>query len=359
MKNLKLLLILALFASGLASSAQTLLPSSLPNAGDFLFEFIDNNPDTSALNITPPGLNQTWDYWTSINIQDSSAQFFSNPSQIPFQFSTYFPNAEFGVFSFPDSSAYPLISTPNGFYLQGVLSLASSSPFDTINFVGGQCIMPAPLSPGSQVEHSFHFVYPAIYDSGLNANITIFRTTFQYFEVDASGTFNGPAGSFSNCLRVKQTRLSIDSIFVDFIDSLFNDSLLALDPTDTSITYSWVRNGAPFLVAEFEVDPNTNAVMTAKVYNGNGFLTGLSEKQHAVFTCFPNPATSLITLESPLSNDAGSLSIFDLCGKRMLTYTIVPGTNHLSLEDIPSGCYQMLLTGTSGEVYRQKLQVIK
>jgi hypothetical protein len=359
MKTLKLFFTLALLGMMFTSNAQTLLPSNLPNAGDFLFEFIDNNPDTSALTITSPGLNQIWDYATSINIEDSSAQFFSNPSQIPFQFSTYFPNAEFGIFSFTDSVAYPLISNATGFYMQGVLSLASSSPFDTINFVGGQCLMAAPLSPGSQVDHSFSFVYPAIYDSGLQANISIHRTTYQFFEVDASGTFNGPAGIFYDCLRVKQTRVSADTLYFDFVDSLLNDTIIVFFPTDTVISYSWVRNGTPYLVAEFEVEPNTNNVTRAKVFNGSGILTGLAKKQNDVFSCFPNPATSVITLESPLNNDLGSLSIFDLCGKKIATHTIVSGTNHLSLDNIPSGCYQMLITGNRGEVYRQKLQVIK
>jgi len=349
---------LSLLLAPRALYSQTLQASHLPNAGDVMAQFIDTLPDPNHFSISSPGPGQVWNYWTAFQVSDTNGYFFTNLSQIPLPgFSSFFSGSEFGIYSAVDSSAYALTSNSQGLFIDGFRDYSANAQYDSIRYINGQMQLPVPMAFNDQVLHSYHLYADAGYNVSLEANITLHRTTYQIFVADASGTFNSPAGSFPNCLRIHQATYSHDSAFVDYTNPLLPDVTVDLGMADTTERYTWVHGANPCYVAEFEVNPVNGQISRASFYNNTGLLTGLNKNTPATFEMYPNPASNKIFLRIPEDAAGGLVYLTDLPGKTVMQQMVRGGIHTLSLDELPAGYYIVTLESPNGKTVHKKLEI--
>jgi hypothetical protein len=70
---------------------------------------------------------------------------------------------------------------------------------------------------------------------------------------------------------------------------------------------------------------------------------------------WPNPTNDVVNVKLPLSQQTGTVSIYDICGKRIYQSTYA-NQNQLSIDAawFPNGLYTLVLTNQTGEVSSTK-----
>lgn len=354
MKKILLLLCLSLFLQ--KGKSQVITQSDFPFLGDIWVEYIDTVP--SGFSISPSGFSQVWDFSTLYNVNDTGGFIFNPPSAVPNNWDQYFPQAHYSFFlQDTDSTCLFFKNLANGFYIDGVANNNDSLTPNGLNYLDYApdfMLFPAPFQYGDTVIHQAKFI--------LNDTVSGFPVMFsltlqQEFYGEGSGSLTTPLWNYPTVLRIKTFTTTYDSTFIDFNDG--NGYILTSNngPSDTSISYQFVKDGPWMLIATLEVDPFSGDVSKASYYESY-LISSLNGEQQTKLNVFPNPveANSIIKFTS---SESGLLNIYDSNGKLVLNALLKAGDNLFSTEEFAAGLYHYKLIGTSNLTNNGKFVVTK
>lgn len=133
---------------------------------------------------------------------------------------------------------------------------------------------------------------------------------------------------------------------------------LTADNTNIGVTYQWVdcNDGNAPIAGETGVSftATENGSYAVEVTDGGCTqtsdcividLSDLGEIKADMIKLYPNPATSVLTIESVLK---GSVGFFDINGKLILSSKIKSGTNVINVNNLASGTYTLRVTTEAG-----------
>ncbi len=159
--------------------------------------------------------------------------------------------------------------------------------------------------------------------------------------VDGYGTVITPWGTFT-ALRVHHRIEEIDSFYVNYNGTDFWIPI----PIPESHEYEWrsVDDKEPVMLVKTNVVLGEE-IVTAINYRDDYNALGM-EDEHIVMNVFPNPATDVIQVES--DNELLSWNLIDTKGRIVMSGTANGTTLSISVKDIESGIYVMLIETQNG-----------
>jgi hypothetical protein len=339
------------------TQAQTITQSDHPVVGEVWIEFIDTTG--GGMVISPPGSGQTFDF-TNLTIHDTVGVLFQPLSAAPayMNAASNFPGSGMCVLNTADSAGTFFGSDPDGFYLNGVYqpNLFSNPSvglnISSITFDPGQLLIPTPFSYQDTRNHTSNFTFSFV-PTGipLPITVTVSSSNIQFMEADGEGTLISPFGTFSNVIRYKEFTYTVDS--TDY-SGIINSTV---EYSDTTISYTFVKNGPQTVLASVDIDPVTLNSIRASYYDPFS-VVGLGES-NAAPVLYPNPASNQISLSNVRQNS--TLEIFDYTGKliKSIQSLGMGGRIIMHTEELSPGMY-FLRMSESGKLYSsQKFQIIR
>ncbi len=164
-----------------------------------------------------------------------------------------------------------------------------------------------------------------------------------------------------NCSYNKLTSLPAlpDSLFQLFIDN--NTSLHCLPTLNTIVDFEFFNTGIACLPNAGNIylsNPDTTNVCDS-TFNPNGcqLSTGIKETTKPVFTIFPNPAKSCITVAIGQNAVGGVLRLTDNTGRIVYTTLLQALTTRIETTGLQTGLYFVMVSDTNGRTSVCKLVI--
>jgi Secretion system C-terminal sorting domain len=342
------LLLVTCFWTTVSVAQITISQSDFPAVGDIWVSFSDDRVNVHPL--TPAGPNQSWDYSAAFLVNDTSVLQFINPAATPAGWASNYPNATHAIYSPLDTMAQYFIGQTNGFYLDGIYSGAQGSPFPVMDFNPNQLAVPTPFTFNSTRSNTSIITIDMPAAPPVHATRTKLYT-ITTFSGDAWGSLITPSGNYPSTLRVKQASVSVDSTFMDLLGTGVYTFLQSGGFSDTTTTYTWLKNGTGALLMTIDVSGTTGQSDGAEYYSF-GPLNVPEQIDPTNVLVYPNPAIEFVNFELGMG-DLAEIRIFDLSGRLVRTEN-VKGVNKLvmSTNQFDKGIYIFYLTDNSGNVVR-------
>jgi hypothetical protein len=343
--------------------AQTISNANFPMVGEIWVEFKDTSG--SAINITPAGTSQVWNYATSFTVSDTTGLNFRPVSDAPAYMNsgTNFPGASMTVIDDAmDSSATFLKSNSTGFYYDGVydegtINLPAVGLYmSAIDYSPDRLIIPAPFSYNDTRTNNakFHIEFTYNVPPTPPFLVEIDNYTIQDFIADGTGTLTTPLGTFNNVLRIKEYTYQLDS--TDYSLALIPDTVNA---HDTVITYSFLHANSHCLLMTVEINALTLQTIKASYYDPI-VLVGDEDNTSIPVTMYPNPASEEFYLNHV--RNQSTIHIYDATGK-LVKHQYLGGLESnikLNTSEMPSGFYFFSISNAkNGNYFNGKFEVVK
>lgn len=325
MKKLYTLLLLVLPFLG---NAQTITQSDLPYAGLAWINAVDT-PYTDA--IPAGGTGQTWDLSGLTRVYNDTVGF-TSPSGLPY--TPFFPGSNLAAVDINANTYSYFTSNSNGIYVNGFVSDVGS----VFSFNPSLLYVPVPFSYGSTRNSSARLVVDTLF-SGTNYR---YASTIQSsFIADGSGTLITPTGTYTSVIRLKETSLSLDTIYT----ILFGNYIPLTNFASQNTTYRFIKPGfQPSLVASIYADSLGQFATSAEYFDGQSVsVPTLSEKN---FTVYPNPADKAVFFDMKVISPS-NLTVFDETGKVVYTGLLNGGLNSIDVQAFAEGAYLYRIDGNS------------
>ena len=97
------------------------------------------------------------------------------------------------------------------------------------------------------------------------------------------------------------------------------------------------------------VTPNT----TLNVVEGSFLNTGEVQNSQEMFTVYPNPSDDIIKFKTDRNFIPVSAKVFEMSGRNVLQAKVE--RNSISIKELSSGNYLLILTDKNGKNYSQKI----
>ncbi len=344
MKNLLSFLVAFAFTSAYAQP--TIVQSSAPTVGTTWTEVFIEYP--SGISQGPAGANQIWDLSEGSGTIGSDVLSFVSPSSLPPGLNDFFPMADVAVYiEEEDSTASYFKSESDGFYIDGVASnsVFAEPPFNFFDYEPDNLFIP------------FNFSYPDVRNNVSSNVITINdgtliqlkSTVISELNADGYGTVITPSGTFNDVLRMETSSYSIDSIYADTDMDGTLEFISTDGPTDAEISYFWLQNTEPVLVASVDLDEDQTTVSYFSYLLVGA--SGLEENQDELgLNLFPNPSLGNFSIRTDWNGET-ALRIIDLNGKDVFRedFTSSGTTHEISLKGVSSGTYMLEVRTEDGK----------
>lgn len=343
----KLILFVLLLNSALRLLAQpTITTAQLPYAG---LAYINSVDSSFTASIPAGGAMQTWNFSTLLTQDDLDSIGFINASVTPYV--NDFPGANLAANSTTDSIYSYFITNANGFYFKGIYFYGSNLPFpvniNKLVFNPANLSVPTPFTYNNTLTSFYRFVLDV--DTGGAPYLRIISRTNQAFVADGYGTVQLPSSaSYSNCLRIKVTETTYDSVLVDALG--FGIYIPFSNSISQSTIYNFLRQAQPSLILSINADSLGTNGLSASWFQGTA-ITSVSDQQTSTspsaINVFPNPASDLVMITLP---DAGKQNdifrLFDLQG-RVIRETSLEGMNQYGfyVSNLAAGTYMWTVSG--------------
>lgn len=340
----KNLLTAILCTAALSGFAQiTITQADIATAGEGV---ITANDTTSTVSVTAAGANQSWNYSTLQNHTQDTLVFLSPAGQPG---ASSFPSANLALSD--DGSGIFLINSGTGLYVDGFYTDLGTGPMP-VNYNPNQLIFGFPSTYNSTFNNTSGF---DITMDGSAFGVDSFRiknTVNRAILADAWGSLIIPGGTY-NTLRIKTTDITSDSSWYYMMGMWVSGG----GSIDTSYRLSWMANGLDFPILEMDFDPLTNMGSGISYRVASGGTVSVDETIVNEMKCFPNPATSEITIMTLGSE--GSIEIFDATGKLAITKSVEFSSTNIQLQSLESGIYFFNFKDAKGNISgRGKFSVV-
>ena len=340
MKKTLLFAASSLFALTQVSAQITLDQSDFGVIGDSLRMAQDNT--LKGISVGNAGANQVWNF-KGLQVDNFYDQIFLNPANTPA--AADFPTADIamvsnGLYTYMNSSATEIeVQGLNGNVAQLAQFPGTSSLVLSVNFIDNQKVMKFPSTYMDSFQDTSHFEVE-IDAKPFNINgldsVRIIRTAYTTKTMDGHGDLHLLTDTF-NCLRMKTTEKTIDSIYVKLLGGWIlapAGGIIAANPLIGNTTaYSWYAKNEDFTLLEVKMD-----------------TLGTTPIQ-ATFVLKPGLAAGLTTTTSTLCKGSceGTATVEAIGGISPYTYTWANTMTTDSISGLCAGDYNVMVTDAAGD----------
>ncbi len=303
--------------------SQTIYQADLPAAGDAYLLAADS---TYSAPIPPGGTGQSWNYTGLLDVYHDTT-IFEAAAGTPY--ASLFSSSNLASFNASNNSYTYFTSNSTGIYVDGQASSSSTfQPSPSILYI------PVPFSMGDS-RNSTSRIQQDFVDSSLGTptNYRIVITFDSHFEADGSGTLDIPSGNFGNVLRIKQTQLIYDSLYVEILGFFTNLSSSVQQSTNYLYVTSGLQNNYLLGIAA----DSLGTTATSSEYFLSNFSASIpsfsNNNDHHVY---PNPAFG--SIKHNLLNQNPEIIIYDSNGRKVLNSQFTFGES-LNVESLSEGIY--------------------
>ena len=331
-------------------SAQISITSDdIVGAGKVVLEAIDTLPSPS-ITPGPAGPDQTWDF-SALSVDYVDTMWFANPDWTPYY--EHFPAANLAAMRIFDNeldSAEMYIyfeKNEDEFAIVGMALEMEQIGFVILPCIPKEIIAEFPVEYLNSSTNDFEQLIQIENPLSPGDSVRIKISTNKSVDVDAWGSITIPLGTF-NSLRISETRIQIDSIWVQLFGSwMFYEEII-----DTTNNYSWWTDddAAGFVLATLNYEQDTKVVTEATFLKESPY-NNIEENQNNVFVnVYPNPVSSNINF-SFKDNTEGVIEIFDFTGRNIKEIQL--NNVHeviINMSKYPAGIYLYSIIGKNGKI---------
>jgi hypothetical protein len=337
MKKTLTLLGILLMLSGLSSRAQiTIANSDMPSTGDIIRFSTASNSTT--VNLTQTGANQTWDFSTLQSTGQSLDTFLSvtsTPITYLFAFGLSSNLAARGIqlssIGFlPVANAYSFYNKGSAAYRQKGFGAEVNGLPIPVPYTNDDDIYLFPLNFGDQDTSD------SDYSISIPGQGSATGNQRRINNVDGWGTVITPYGTFS-ALRVLSVLTGEDSLYLDTLGFGFSQ------PRALTKEYKWLANGQDIPVLQINTTTSAFGVETVSLIKYRDSLRVFASLPESGMTAtplrlFPNPvgANDMITIDWPEpSSRSLELEFYTLQGKLAARHSVVQSSEiRVKLSDL-------------------------
>ncbi len=322
------------------AQAPTITNSALPSVGDAFA----NVKDTSfTITMTPPSMSpQTWNYMPDNNRTKTNT--FVSPTGLPG--STNFPSATMAQHNTQDSQVVYFLKNSSGLYADGLYVYKTGQPLTNVPIdyaPKNQLIIPTPITLGYMGSDTSKAVAMFSY---LGNDFKVVTNVYKTQYADAYGTLTIPSGTYSNTLRVKETSVNRDTVYlkVGMVYMYFSSQ------ADTAQTYSWLQNASPVILLSMDMKkPFT--LNESKTAEYNTIVTAQNDPivVEDKVKAYPNPVQNVLYFNLREMKNIQTIRITDITGKVLMSENIAGyDVASISMAHYPAGVYIYQLYDNNG-----------
>ncbi|MCF8258294.1 MAG: T9SS type A sorting domain-containing protein [Flavobacteriales bacterium] len=178
-----------------------------------------------------------------------------------------------------------------------------------------------------------------------------------YDSTDSYGQITTPVGTYE-CLRVKSTDHTIDSVWTKLFSFSQWTLQTSLTGRDTSISYSWLAKETKLAVAELTFDTLDNP----KNFTWTSIpplTTGFADAGRENVRIYPQPAAGLFTVQLPDGSEFHTAELFALDGRRVHSIAILNRDRiDMEVQNLVPGMYLLqLVSAIDSETVTHKIAI--
>lgn len=346
----KLYALLGILSSGISClHAQiTITRSDFGMIGDVLY--YANDTTLTNLSVGPSGVNQTWNFSTSVRADYYDTSSFVDPLTLDGA------PAEANLAIDEGADSEPAFFNIDNTRVKTILALGDfgmdNQQLTITNF---------PLNYGDIIKDSAYtkvqgtpddFGFSGLPYDSLRITVDIHTTS----TADGWGSITTPGGTHS-ALRVRNVT-DVD-VTIEGKLPIIGWSPVPVNPDRQQILYAWYGNGKKFSLAEANLD--TNGVVTSFRYQVDSIpkkpTTGIAalSTNNKTITTYPNPANEKLFVHTPYTQ--GLLEIKTVTGQSVLTQPLLNNTTNIDIQNIPNGIYFMHVRNSEGSIEKSKIVI--
>lgn len=341
-----ILILLAFCLSGFYAYAQapTITNSALPSVGDVFANVRDTN---FVMTMTAGSSTaQTWSYSPSSDKTKNNS--FVSPTTAPG--SSNFPSSTMAMHNSLDSEVVYFVKNSSGLYIDGFYIYRTGEPTSNVPLdfsPNNQLSIPTPMTYGDIKKDTSKAV--VLFNYGGN-DLKFVTNVYKEFNADAFGSLTTPSGTYSNTLRVKETYINKDTVYIK-IGPVYN---YLSDQIDTSVTYHWLQNASPVILLDINMKkPFTLNQSESAEYN----TIVSSQNDNALFeekiNAYPNPVQNVLHFNLRDNKNIQSIRIMDISGKILIDENIGGyDLATISMTHYPAGVYIYQLYDKNGNLHK-------
>lgn len=345
MKKYKFLFLVLAFCSlgsMVYAQAPTITNSALPNVGDSFTNVKDTNFVSTMT--APSSMPQTWTY--SPSSHRTKIDNFISPTGLPG--STNFPSATMATHNSLDSEVVYFLKNSNGLYVDGLYVYRTGEPITNVPIdfsPKNQMLLPTPMTLGYMGNDTSKAVMMFNY---MGNDIKLVTNVYKSYYADAYGSLTIPSGTYSSTLRVRETSINRDTVYIK-IGPVYN---YLSSESDTAMVYHWLQNASPVILLSMDMQkPFTlNQSQTAEY---NTIATSQNDAlvlENKVKT-YPNPVQDILHLNLREAKNIQTIRIVDMTGKTLLNENIAGyDVATISMAHYPAGVYIYQLYDSNGNL---------
>lgn len=319
----------------------TLTQSDFPVAGN---TYVLQLSDTAGVVAGASGTGANWNFSNSNSNIGTMVDSFKTVLSTPYG-ATY-PQANLALHEISPTVNYFVYFNETG---SSVSRVGNADPVNVITYSNPATQYVFPLSYGTTANDTYSASYVDA-SSGSTVHVHGSGTS----NADALGTIVLPSGTYSNVLRVHYTRTETDTIFTTSSGSF------PLHLTDDF--YLWYQSGLYYPV--FHLENSTTQVASGPITHKKvvGWRTGnasagINETADSDINIFPNPASSIIHIQSQQNTTPVTISLFDATGKLVRSIETVSENAELQVSDLTNGVYFLFVNFGNGKSETKKILI--
>lgn len=330
----------------LANAQITLQSYDVVVAGNVLHQANDTikSQMVGGLNPGASGGNATWDF-TNLLVGNLDTLLITNPAWTPNGPS--FPASNLAGVS-TDGTAFYLINTGTGLYIDGAYGDFTGQGAVKVNFNPNELMIPFPNTIGNSVVNTSEVIISAPFASPPFDSIRIKEIKTKNMVTDGWGTVKTPLGNYPS-LRQRSKVVTHDSIWAH---SSITGWAFFTETLDSNWHFSWWAKGVGLPIIEFdstEADTirNINWLKTVPVpgaVNENPVLGSIK--------AYPNPSAGKVNVSVPASVKEYTAEIYSATGEK-LTGLLAGKDGSMDLSGLPNGIYFLRITSGKDIITRK------
>jgi hypothetical protein len=341
-KTFSFILAYCLLLALVYAQAPTITNSALPSVGDAF----TNVKDTSfVVTMTPPSMTpQTWTY--NPGSDRTKVNSFIAPTGLPG--AIHFPSANMANQNTLDSEVVYFVKNSSGLYADGLYVYRTGEPITNVPIdyaPKNQMMLPTPMTLGYMGADTSKAV--ALFNY-LGNDVKLVTNVYKTYYADAYGTLTIPSGTYTNTLRVRETSINRDTVYLKVGPLYYYLS----DESDTAQVYHWLQNTNPIILLSMNMKkPFT--LNQSKTAEYNTITT--SQKDNVLLEekvkTYPNPVQNVLYLNMREANNIQTIRIVDITGKTVLNENIAGyDVATVSMVHYPAGVYIYQLYDSNGNL---------
>lgn len=322
--------------------APTITNSVLPGVGDAF----TNVKDTNFVVTMTPGssMAQSWTY--TPDPDRTKINSFVATTGLPG--SANFPAATMANHNTLDSEVVYFIKNSSGLYADGLYVYRTGEPITNvpIDFAPkNQLIIPTPITYGYTGADTSKAV--AIFNY-LGNDVKLVTNVYKTYNADAFGSLTIPSGTYSNTLRVKETSINRDTVYL----KVGMTYMYLSDESDTAQVYHWLQNASPVIVMSMDMKkPFTLNQSETAEYNTIATSQNDNTIAYEKANAYPNPVQNVLYFNLRDMKNVQTVRITDITGKVLLNENIAGyDVATISMAHYPTGVYIYQLYDVNGNL---------